>query len=173
MARRMTQQQVADAAGISRGFVAAIESRGANPTIDVVDRISRALELEAQLVLRPPLIIDAGRQRDLVHARCSGYVERRLRTAGWQTAREVEVVEARSHGWIDIMAFHAESETLLVVEIKTRLATSERSNASSVGTGGLQRRPRGGSGGVRVESSAGSWSLQAKRSSASLEPMRI
>lgn len=44
-----------------------------------------------------------------------------MRTAGWQIAREVQVVQARSHGWIDVLAFHAEDETLLVIEIKTRL----------------------------------------------------
>jgi hypothetical protein len=44
-----------------------------------------------------------------------------LRTAGWLTAREVEVVQARSHGWIDVLAFNPEDETLLVIEIKTRL----------------------------------------------------
>jgi hypothetical protein len=37
------------------------------------------------------------------------------------TAREVEVVHARSHGWIDLLAFDPRTGTLLVVEIKTRL----------------------------------------------------
>lgn len=118
---RLTQTQVAEAVGISRGHVAAIETLRANPTLDVVDRMSNALGLEAQLTLRPPLVFDAGPQRDLVHARCSAHVERRLRSAGWQTAREAEIVEGRSHGWIDVLAFHPRSETLLVIEVKTRL----------------------------------------------------
>lgn len=117
----MTQRQVADAVGLSRGYIAAIERLRANPSLDVVDRISGALGLEAELVLRPPMVIGAHGQRDLVHARCTGYVERRLRTAGWQTAREVEVIQGRSHGWIDLIAFHPVTETLLVIEIKTRL----------------------------------------------------
>lgn len=118
---RLTQQQVADAVGVSRGYIAAIENQRGNPSLDVVDRMSRALGLEADLVLRQPIVVGAHGQRDLVHARCSGYLERRLRTAGWQTAREVEVIQGRSHGWIDVIAFHPRTETLLVIEIKTRL----------------------------------------------------
>jgi hypothetical protein len=56
-----------------------------------------------------------------VHARCSGYVDRRLRTGGWQTAREVEIVSGRSHGWIDLLSFDQTTGVLLVIEIKTRL----------------------------------------------------
>ena len=51
----------------------------------------------------------------------SGYVDRRLRTTGLITAREVEIVHARSHGWIDLLAFDPRSSTLVIVEIKTRL----------------------------------------------------
>ena len=118
---RLTQGAVADAAYVSRGYVAAIEAGTANPTLDVVERIGTVLGLEADLVLRPPTLIEPARQRDLVHARSIAYVERRLRAAGWETAREVEIVQARSHGWIDIVAFHPRSESLLVIEIKTRL----------------------------------------------------
>lgn len=117
---RLTQRAVADAVGVSRGYIAAIERRRANPSLDVVDRVSRALGLEADLVLRQPVVIGGG-QRDLVHARCSGHVERRLRLAGWQTAHEVEIVQGHSHGWIDVIAWHPGTETLLVIEIKTRL----------------------------------------------------
>ncbi len=117
---RMSQQQLADQIGRSRGYVAKIESGRANPTLEVIEDVSRALGLEAQLVLRVPTTFEP-RQRDLVHARCAGYVDRRLRTLGWRTAREVEIVHGRSHGWIDCLAYHPDSETLLVIEIKTRL----------------------------------------------------
>ncbi len=116
----MSQQLLADQVGLSRGYVAAIECGTANPTLEVVDRISLALGLEAQLVLRAPILLEA-RQRDLVHARCSGYVDRRLRSLGWRTAREVEVVHGRSHGWIDCLAFDPMRGTLVIIEIKTRL----------------------------------------------------
>jgi transcriptional regulator with XRE-family HTH domain len=117
----MTQREVAAGAAVSRGHVARIELGSANPTLDAVDRVSRCLGIEAELVFRTPAVIGSTTQRDIVHAQCSAYVERRLRTAGWKTAREVEVVQARSHGWIDVLAFNPEDETLLVIEIKTRL----------------------------------------------------
>lgn len=119
--RRLTQQQLAGAVGLSRGYIANIERGRANPSLEVVERIATALELELDLVGRGPVVIGGGRQRDLVHARCSGHVDRRLRSAGWLRAREVEIVQGRSHGWIDLLAFDPKTGTLLVIEIKTRL----------------------------------------------------
>jgi transcriptional regulator with XRE-family HTH domain len=117
---RMTQQQVADAVGVSRSHIAKIEGGRANPSMELVDRIGVALDLELDLIARPPTLIGVSGQRDLVHARCVGHVEGRLRTAGWLTAREVEVIHARSHGWIDLIAFDR-AATLAIVEVKTRL----------------------------------------------------
>lgn len=118
---RLTQRQLADPVGVSRGYIANIERGRANPSLEVVERIAAALGLEIELVARSPVVIGGGRQRDLVHARCSGHVDRRLRTAGWLIAREVEVAQGRSHGWIDLLAFDPRTGTLLVIEIKTRL----------------------------------------------------
>ena len=117
---RLTQREVAADAGVSRGYIARIERGTANPTLGAVDRIGQVLGIKPELTFRPPTIIGST-QRDVVHAQCSTYVDRRLRSAGWLTAREVEVVQARSHGWIDELAFYPEDETLLVIEIKTRL----------------------------------------------------
>jgi transcriptional regulator with XRE-family HTH domain len=121
MDRALTQQQLADAAGIARGYLATLESGRANPSLKVVTRIAEALDLEVDLVVRPPTIVRGHEQQDLVHARCSGYVDRRLRAAGLVTAREVEIVHARSHGWIDLLAFDHRTSTLVIIEIKTRL----------------------------------------------------
>lgn len=118
---RLTQHQVADAVGLSRAYIATIERLRANPSLDVVERVSRALGLEVELLIRAPTVVSGPRQRDLVHARCSGHIDRRLRTAGWLTAREVEVVLGRSHGWIDLLAFHPRARILLTIEVKTRL----------------------------------------------------
>lgn len=116
-----TQQRLADSVGVSRGYIAKIEHGRANPSLELVERIADALGAELELVARSPFVIGGGRQRDLVHARCSGHVDRRLRGAGWLTAREVEVVHGRSHGWIDLLALDPDSGTLLIIEIKTRL----------------------------------------------------
>ena len=67
------------------------------------------------------MILDPGTPKDHVHARCSLYVDRRLRQAGLVTAREVEIVHGRSHGWIDLLAYDLERSVVVIVEIKTRL----------------------------------------------------
>lgn len=116
----VSQQTLADAVGVSRPYIAAIESGRANPSLDLVVRIADRLGIEIDLVARQPLVL-ARPQHDLVHARCSGFTDRRLRRAGCEVRREVEVVHGRSHGWIDLLAFDPRTRTLFVIEIKTRL----------------------------------------------------
>ena len=91
----LTQQQLGEAVGISHGYIARIELGQADPSLGLVERIAAALELDVELESRAPVVIGEGRQRDLVHA--------------------------RSHGWIDLLAFDPTTRTLLVIEIKTRL----------------------------------------------------
>jgi transcriptional regulator with XRE-family HTH domain len=115
-----SQQAPAAAAGVSRSLVAEIEAGRANPSLEVVSRLGDALGLELEILGRQPVVIGT-RVRDAVHARCSGYTDRRLRTAVWQTAREVEVTGAGAHGWIDVLAFDPRTGALLIIEVKTRL----------------------------------------------------
>jgi transcriptional regulator with XRE-family HTH domain len=117
----ITQAQVAIAAGVSRSLVVSIEAGTANPSLDIVDRVGRALGVEFDLGGRRPLLIGGPHQRDLVHARCSGYVQRRLTSAGFQIAREIEVIHGRTHGWIDLLAFDPRTGLLLIVEVKTSI----------------------------------------------------
>ena len=116
----ITQRDLAGIVGVSRSQITAIEAGRSNPPLGMVQQIANALGLEIDFIARPPQVI-APRQRDLVHAWCSAHVDRRLRRAGWETRREVEVVHARSHGWIDLIAFDPRTRTLVIVEIKTRL----------------------------------------------------
>ena len=117
----ITQQQLADAVGVSRGYVAIVEGGRANPSLATVERFGDALGVDLRLVGRPPIIVGGHGQHDLVHAWCSGYADRRLRRASLSVAREVELVHGRSHGWIDLLAFDPRTGTLYIVEIKTRL----------------------------------------------------
>ena len=110
---------VANRVGVARSYIAAIERGRANPSLDVIVRLARAVGLELDLSLSAPVIVGDRRQRDAVHARCSGYVDRRLRGAGWATAREVPIVDGRWRGWIDLLAFDPRTGTLLVIEVKT------------------------------------------------------
>lgn len=116
----ISQQALADAVGVSRAYISTIESGRANPSLDLVSRVADRLGIEIDLLARPPLIL-ARPQHDLVHARCSGYVDRRLRRAGWEVRREAEIVHGRSHGWIDLLAFDRRTGMMLIIEVKTRL----------------------------------------------------
>jgi transcriptional regulator with XRE-family HTH domain len=117
----ISQAQLATAAGVSRSHVAAIETGRANPSFGTVDRIGEALGLEFGLTARRPLLIGGAPPRDVVHARCSAYVQRRLIGHGFEVAREVEIVDRRSHGWIDLLAFDPRTGILLIIEIKTSI----------------------------------------------------
>jgi transcriptional regulator with XRE-family HTH domain len=134
LALRRTQKAVGAACGLSQPEISRIEG-GRRPGMSVrtMGAVCDALEILPSLELRPPFVAGAptsahftpvrrqGRQRDAAHARCNAYLRRRLERLGWQVAQEVEIVVGRSHGWIDTMAFHPESATLLVGEIKTEL----------------------------------------------------
>ncbi len=115
----MTQQTLAQKVGVARSYIATIELGRANPSLGVIVRLAAALGLELELGLRPPIIVGDRRQRDAVHARCSGYVDRRLRASGLETAREVPIVDGRWRGWIDLLAFDRRTATLIIIEIKT------------------------------------------------------
>jgi transcriptional regulator with XRE-family HTH domain len=119
----VTQRELAAAVGVSRTYVAAIEGGRANPSLALVDRIGAALGIEFELIGASPIVPfgEAKRPRDGMHARCSGYVQRRLAGHGWLVAREVEVREGRFHGWIDLLAFDPRTGVLLVIEVKTSL----------------------------------------------------
>jgi transcriptional regulator with XRE-family HTH domain len=117
----LTLEEVALAAGITASYLAGVERGRANPTFDTVDRVSQALGLQLLLDIRPPIFIASRPTSDRVHARCSAYVERRFRAAGWLTSREVAMVDGRYRGWIDLLAFDPTRGSLLIIEIKTKL----------------------------------------------------
>jgi transcriptional regulator with XRE-family HTH domain len=117
----LAQRAVADAVGISRGYLARVEAGRANPTLELVGRLASTLGLRVELIVRPPTFVSERRAHDFVDARCSAAVDRRLTSAGWLVAREVELVDGAFHGWIDLLAFDPRTGTLLIIEIKTRL----------------------------------------------------
>jgi transcriptional regulator with XRE-family HTH domain len=116
----VTQAELARSGGVSRSHIAGIETGRVNPSLDLVSRIADRLGIEVAFVARPPLIVSR-RTHDVVHARCSGFVDGRFRRAGWLTAREIEIAEPSAHGWIDLLAYEPVSRTLVIVEVKTRL----------------------------------------------------
>jgi transcriptional regulator with XRE-family HTH domain len=121
LALDVNRQELARRVGITPRYLAMIEAGRANPSLRLVEDIADAIGLELDLSIRSPIFPGGQQLRDPVHAWCSAYVDRRLRGLSWSTAREVEVVHGRSHGWIDVLAFDHRSRTLLIIEIKTRL----------------------------------------------------
>jgi transcriptional regulator with XRE-family HTH domain len=89
--------------------------------LDAVQGISTALGGVMRLTFEAPFLADRARQRDRVHARCVAYVASRLGRLGWLVETEVEIDGQNGPGWIDVLAFHAASGALLVIEIKTEI----------------------------------------------------
>jgi len=117
----ITQQDLADAVGVSRSHIAAIEAGLANPTVAVIDRIGAIFGVDLGLRARAPVLIGGGQTRDGLHAWCSGYGARRLGASSLLIAREVEIREGRALGWIDLLAFDPRTGVMLIIEIKTSL----------------------------------------------------
>jgi transcriptional regulator with XRE-family HTH domain len=120
-ALRWSQRTLAVRSGLSQGYISRVErDRCPDVSIDTIDRLLGAMGARLTLGADTPFMVSAG-QRDIVHAKCSAYVVRRLRHAGWQVSAEVEVGSDRSRGWIDVLAWHPGTGVLLVIEIKTEL----------------------------------------------------
>jgi transcriptional regulator with XRE-family HTH domain len=107
--------------GISRQMIAAVEAARANPSLDILAALLDGLDMDLDFLAHGRAAIKPRRSHDAAHALCSAYVQRRLESAGWEVAREVRIEDGRYVGWIDLLAFHAESGTLLIIEIKTRI----------------------------------------------------
>jgi transcriptional regulator with XRE-family HTH domain len=117
----LTQVALSAALGMSRSYYRAIEAGQANPSANLMDRIAETLGLRLDLSASAVVVVTGSRVLGAVHARCSGYVTRRLKSAGWLVLRDVEISDGRMRGWIDVLAFDPRTSTLLVIEIKTSI----------------------------------------------------
>jgi len=123
LALKLTQAQIGEAVGLSQTEISAIE-RAIYPALPLATavRVLEALDIRVELRLVPPYVAGRGESSDEAHARCVGYVARRLEQAGWQVAREVPVGGSRWRGFIDVLAFHPGARVLLIIEVKTEIA---------------------------------------------------
>lgn len=92
--------------------------------VEKLRRHSRALDAEVVVVIRwrggeIDRLMDEG------HASVVGWVMALLAGLGWETAAEVTFAVRGERGSIDVLAWHAASRTLLVVEVKTELTSLE------------------------------------------------
>ena len=115
-----SQRELGARSGVPQSEISRIERALRHDLrLNSVDRLFTSMGVRYRLTVEPPTI--EPRQVDLVHARCSAYVGRRLLAAGWLVAREVEVGDGRSRGWIDLLAFDPATGWMLVIEVKTEL----------------------------------------------------
>jgi transcriptional regulator with XRE-family HTH domain len=117
--RRLTQSQLAAATGLSRAAIGRLE-RGhvERATLLSVTRVAAALDASVSVRI---LWHGEGLDRllDSAHAHITDAVLRLLRSEGWEVATEVTFNDYGDRGSIDILAFHAMTGSLLVIEIKS------------------------------------------------------
>lgn len=117
-----SQAELARRAGQSQGWVSIVEAgRAGDLTFGAASRLLEAMGARLVVGVDAPFLGDRRRQRDVAHVRCVAYVARRLEHAGWLVRREVEIGGDRSRGWIDLLAFHAGTGLVLIIEVKTEI----------------------------------------------------
>jgi transcriptional regulator with XRE-family HTH domain len=120
--RGMRQEDVAEAAGVSRWWVSRVEQGhlGGLP-LDRLRALADVLEIRLELVASWRGA-DGARIVNERHSRMHELVAARLAAMpGWEYATEVTFSEWGERGVIDILAWHAASRTLLVIELKTEI----------------------------------------------------
>jgi len=121
----LTQKELAARAGVSQGAVSLFErGRLGGMTIARVRHILGALDAELVLIAtwRGG---DLDRRLDARHAKLGDDVARLLEGNGWEVVPEVSYSIFGERGSIDLLGWHPETSTLLVVEVKSELASIE------------------------------------------------
>jgi hypothetical protein len=62
---------------------------------------------------------------DADHAALTSVIARRLASLGWDVRVEVTYADLRASGSIDVLAWHAATRSLLVIEVKTEITSGE------------------------------------------------
>jgi transcriptional regulator with XRE-family HTH domain len=120
--RRLRQEDVATAAGVSRRVVSELE-RGhiGSQRVAELRAVARALEVTVDVAVRWNGA-DLDRLLGSGHARLHALVGGLLRTLPeWVFDAEVTFAIYGEHGVIDILAWHPPTRSLLIIELKTRL----------------------------------------------------
>jgi hypothetical protein len=89
-------------------------------TLHIIRSVADAVDVPIELTARM-LAADVARLLDHGHAGVVEEVLRHLRSVGWETIAEYTFNHYGDRGSVDIVAWHAASRTLLIVEVKTRL----------------------------------------------------
>lgn len=117
--RGWTQAVLADRAGISQSAVSRIErGEGDRLTVVLLARVAQSVGA----TMRIQLLADGenlDRLLDAGHAEIVEAVTRLLAAHGWEVVPEVTFSIYGERGSIDILAFHAPTGSLLVIEVKS------------------------------------------------------
>lgn len=117
----LTQAELAARIGLSRETVSRLE-RG-----DLEGLTVRSLRLIGPALGMPPVVSLGWRGADVAQLLDSGHaslvegVVRILRSRGWGTLLEYSFSRYGERGSVDVVAWHAETQTLLLIEVKTRI----------------------------------------------------
>lgn len=117
--RGWTQETLATEAGISRSAIQRIErGRADEAAVDKLVRVTAALgaTISVRILWQGEAL---ERLLDEAHATLVDATLDLLRREGWEVATEVSFNLDRERGSIDILAFHAATGTLLVIEVKS------------------------------------------------------
>lgn len=121
LASGATQAPIAGRAGVSQSLYSRVErGLGWSQKVSTMARIARALDADLVVDLR----YRGGRVDRLIdraHAAIVETVVATLRSAGWETVVEYSFNVFGERGSVDILAWHAATRTLLLVEVKSRL----------------------------------------------------
>jgi transcriptional regulator with XRE-family HTH domain len=117
--RGLRQADLATRAGVSQSLIARIERGGAARL--TVERLEGIVgELGARVTVRVDWNGEAAdRLLDAEHAALAEAVTGVLARAGWDAVPEVTFAIGGERGSIDILAWHEDSATLLVIEVKS------------------------------------------------------
>ena len=119
------QHDLAGRVGLSQGEISLFErGRIDGMPVRTVRRILSGLDAELVLVVRWRGG-DLDRLLDAAHARLGDDLARLLEADGWEVAPEVSYAIFGERGSIDLLAWHADAATLLVVEIKSEITSVE------------------------------------------------
>jgi transcriptional regulator with XRE-family HTH domain len=120
--RGWRQQDLADQADVSRPVISRIE-RGhvGETTFATMRRVASALDLRLELLVRARAI-DIDRALNERHAALAEHVLGWIaREPGWVARPEVSFSEYGERGVVDLLAWHAATASVLVIELKTEL----------------------------------------------------
>lgn len=121
----LRQRDVATRAGVAQASVSAIErGRRSTTSLRTLERVFDVVEADIAVVVRYrggelDRLLDEG------HAATVSQLATLLRADGWRVDVEVSFNHYGDRGSIDLLAYHPATRTLLVVEVKTEVASAE------------------------------------------------